>query len=82
MLDLKEVGGKIAECRRARGLTQDELADRLFLSRQAISRWEMGLAAPSIDNLISLCEVLETSFEEILCLDGAQEKRRHQNENQ
>lgn len=69
MLNLKQIGDKICLCRRNAGLTQDDLAETLHLSRQAISRWEQGLAAPSIDNLIELSRLFHTSLEEILCLD-------------
>ena len=42
---------KLVTLRKEKGLTQMELAERLNVSRQAISRWEVGAAVPSIDNL-------------------------------
>lgn len=68
MLDIKKVGEKIASCRKANGMTQDELAESLFLSRQSVSKWEKGLAVPSIENVIMLTELFHTTFEDLLCL--------------
>lgn len=70
MLDLKIVGAKIASFRMASGMTQEDLAEALYLSRQSVSKWEKGLAAPSIENLITLTEIFHTSFEELLCLNA------------
>lgn len=69
MIDFVKVGEKIASCRRAMGLSQGELADRLFVTRQALSKWENGLSVPSVDTLFELCQLFGTSFEQLLCLD-------------
>ena len=50
-------------------MTQDELADLLFVTRQALSKWENGKGVPSADTLLALCKIFNVSFEEILCLD-------------
>jgi transcriptional regulator with XRE-family HTH domain len=70
MIDLLAMGKRIAELRGENLLSQEELAARLFLSRQAISNWELGKAAPSIDNVIELSKLFHVSFETILCLDA------------
>lgn len=44
----------LAQTRRERGLTQEELAARLFITRQAVSRWETGATEPGIDRSNSL----------------------------
>lgn len=69
MLDLVLVGKKIHDLRLLNKLNQEELANQLFVSRQAISKWEMGECAPSIDNLIELSHIFNVSFEELLCLN-------------
>jgi len=69
MIDLESMGKKIASLRQAHQLSQDELAERLFVSRQAISAWEVGKSAPSIDNVIELAKIFSVSFEDILCLN-------------
>jgi DNA-binding XRE family transcriptional regulator len=45
------------------------LAEKLFVSRQAISAWELGKSAPSIDNVVELSKMFEVPFEEILGLN-------------
>lgn len=69
MIDLVAVGKKINTLRSQKNLSQDALAEVLLVSRQAISAWETGKAAPSIDNVIELSKIFGVSFEEILCLD-------------
>ena len=52
--------------RRAKGLTQEELAVRLNVVRQTVSKWEQGRSVPDADLLISISEVLETSVSTLL----------------
>jgi len=69
MIDLVRVGEKIAALRAERSMSQEELAQKLYVSRQAVSAWEVGKSAPSIDNVIELARLYKVSFEEILCLN-------------
>lgn len=69
MIDFVRVGNKITEYRKQNMMTQDELAELLFVTRQALSKWENGTSVPSADTLLSLCKIFNVSFEEILCLD-------------
>ena len=73
MLDILAIGHKIHVCRIKNNLSQNDLADKLFVTRQAISRWENGLAAPSIDNLVELIKIFNVSLENLLCLDDKEE---------
>lgn len=57
---------KIKELRKARGLSQEEMAERLHVSRQTISKWEKGLSAPNADYLILLADLFEISVSELL----------------
>jgi len=52
--------------RKAKGLSQEELAVELNVVRQTISKWEQGLSVPDSDMLISLSEILETSVSVLL----------------
>ena len=52
--------------RKSRGLSQEELAVKLNVVRQTISKWEQGLSVPDSDMLISISEVLETSVSTLL----------------
>ncbi len=57
---------KLAELRRSKGLTQKELAETLHVSRQAISRWEVGTAAPSLDNLTYLSQLYGVPLDDLI----------------
>ncbi|WP_041138374.1 helix-turn-helix domain-containing protein [Beduini massiliensis] len=56
----------IKAIRKAKGLSQQELAIKLNVVRQTISKWEQGLSVPDSDMLISISEVLETSVSTLL----------------
>lgn len=73
MLDCIAVGKKIQEYRLKNHYNQEQLAELLYVSRQAVSRWELGLAVPTIDNMIELSRLFAVSFEELLCLNEEQE---------
>src|SRR5699024_1027334 len=56
----------IIKYRKKNGMTQEQLAESLMISRQSISRWELGENLPSIDNLISLSGLLDISLDELI----------------
>lgn len=60
------MGNYIKELRAAQGLTQKELADKIFVTNSAVSKWERGIGCPEITTLPLLAETLETSVEELL----------------
>ncbi len=60
------VGEKIQNCRKELGLSQEELGQKLLVSRQTISLWEKDQTLPTIDNLARLREILGVSVDEIL----------------
>ncbi len=66
------VGEKIQMYRKNLGLSQEDLAEKLLVSRQSISLWEKGQTFPTIDNLIRLKEIFGVSVDEIL--DVAKDK--------
>ena len=57
---------KLQELRKSRGLTQEELAEALFVSRTAISKWESGRGYPSIDSLKEISRFFSVSIDELL----------------
>ena len=61
------ISEKIQYYRKKAGLSQEELAKMLFISRQTISLWETGQTLPTIDNLIKLREIFGVSLDTILC---------------
>lgn len=64
--DDMEFNEKLQELRKARGLTQEELAEALFVSRTAISKWESGRGYPSIDSLKQIANYFSISIDELL----------------
>lgn len=59
---------KIIQARKAKALTQEDLAEAVGVSRQAVSKWETEEAKPDIDKLVAICKVLDLSMD-YLCLD-------------
>lgn len=60
------ISEKILTLRREKGWSQEKLGEMLGLSRQAVSKWEAGSAAPTVDNLIELARVFGVSVDELL----------------
>lgn len=65
-LDKKRFGAFVAELRKEKGYTQKELAEKLFLSDKAVSKWETGVSIPDTPLLIPLAEVLGVNVTELL----------------
>lgn len=65
-LDKANFGKFLAEQRKAKGYTQKTLAEKLFVSDKAVSKWERSLSMPDISLLIPLAEILEVSVTELL----------------
>ena len=67
------LGSKLAEARRAKNLTQEQLAEQLEVTRQAVSRWESDAAYPETDKIVRMARILEVSCDYLL-QDGVDEK--------
>ncbi len=61
------IGEKIIQLRLAKDISQEQLAEKVSVSRQSVSKWEMGQALPQIDKVIQLCELFGISTDELLC---------------
>ena len=59
------VGEKIAHLRIAANISQEELAEKIDVSRQSISKWEMNQATPQIDKILVLCDLFNISADEL-----------------
>lgn len=86
-------GNKISSCRKKAGMSQEALAAKLNISRQAVSRWETGEALPDTEKIIQLSKLFHVSTDYLLLdeieepmagenltnvrMDSAKEKRRH-----
>ena len=78
-MDQIKIGAFIQRTRKARNLTQRELAERLAISDKTVSKWETGSGLPEVGLMLPLCEQLGISVNELLSgesLDGAQYRRR------
>lgn len=61
-----EIGNYIKDLRKRKGLTQKDLADKLNISFQAVSKWESGESLPDTSIILDLCEILETTSDLLL----------------
>ena len=75
-----EFGEKLQELRKARSLTQEQLAEALYVSRTAVSKWESGRGYPSIDSLREVSRFFSVTIDELISPDDvvsvAQAERR------
>ena len=87
------IGNKISSCRKKAGMSQEVLATKLNISRQAVSRWETGEAVPDTEKIIQLSKLFHVSTDYLLLdeieepladenpaniqIDSTKEKRRH-----
>ncbi len=68
-----EIANRLVELRKKKGMSQEELAAKLGLSRQAVSKWERAEASPDTDNLICLAKLYGVSLDELLETDKSVE---------
>ena len=64
-----EFNEKLQELRKSKGLTQEELAESLFVSRTAVSKWESGRGYPSIDSLKEIARFFSVTIDHLICSD-------------
>ena len=62
-------GQRLARLRKQKGLTQDEIADKIGISPQAVSKWENDISSPDITIILSLSDILDVSTDELLGKD-------------
>ena len=61
-----ELGGQIRKYRDALGLSQEELAEKIFVTRQSVSNWENGKTYPDLQSLLRLSELFRLSLDELI----------------
>lgn len=76
-MDQIKIGKFIAEQRKSKNLTQSQLAEKLFITDKAVSKWERGKAMPDSSIMLKLCEILEISVNDLL--SGAKTQNDEQN---
>lgn len=57
---------RLYELRKQKGLSQEELADRLNVSRQTLSKWELGVTTPELEKAVQLSDFFEISLDELI----------------
>lgn len=61
-----EFNNKLYNLRKQKGLSQEELANRLNISRQTVSKWEVGESTPDMEKLVALSDLFEISLDELV----------------
>ncbi|MBQ1467213.1 MAG: helix-turn-helix transcriptional regulator [Solobacterium sp.] len=76
-MDLMKIGRFLQDLRREKGITQEELAEKVGVARRTVSRWETGSNMPDLDILIELSDYYDVELREIL---NGERKSEHMNE--
>ena len=76
-----ETANKLLQYRKASGLSQEELAEKIGVSRQAVSKWERAEASPDTDNLILLAKIYGVTLDELLIGDPATTLNKEKEDN-
>lgn len=63
---MKSIGETIAYLRKEKGMTQNELAEKMNVTDKAVSKWERDLSCPDINTISKLADILDISVEELL----------------
>ena len=66
MTNGEALGNKLYELRKQAGLSQEAFAEKLGVSRQAVSKWECGASLPDTDNLITIADLYNVSLDELI----------------
>lgn len=75
------IGEKIFELRKSRNLSQEEVAEKLNVTRQTVSKWETNQSTPDFDKIVPLCELFEISTDELLKGEKKEENNKIQENN-
>ena len=61
---------KIYQLRKSKGMSQEELAEKVGVTRQAVSKWEMGTSVPELDTLVALAKCFDVTTDYLLSIDA------------
>ena len=75
-MEKQTLGQKIAELRKAKNMTQLELANKLNITDKAVSKWERDISCPDINTFPKLAEILEVSVDELLQANSPKEEKK------
>ena len=71
---MESLAQRLQQLRRQKGLSQENLAEQLGVSRQAVGKWESGAAVPELEKLLELCRLLDTDLNTLLGLESRAEQ--------
>lgn len=74
------IGDMILKLRKEKGLSQEEVAEKLNVTRQTVSKWETGESKPDFDKIIPLCDLFSITTEELLRGKRIEQKQEKENE--
>ena len=74
MREQQTLGRRIQEARKAAGLSQESLGERLGVSRQAVSKWESDASVPDLENLIAMSRIFGVTIGALLGMEPAAEE--------
>ena len=69
-----KIANRLLEFRKKSGLSQEELAEKLNITRQSVSKWERAESAPDTDNLIELAKIYGVTLDDLLNVDKPMEQ--------
>lgn len=75
-----DIGEKLFELRKGKNLSQEEVAEKLNVTRQTVSKWETNQSTPDFDKIMPICELFEISTEELLTGKKPEEKVEEKSE--
>lgn len=78
-MDLIKIGKYIAFCRKKKNLTQEQLAEKLYITDRAISKWENGICLPDAGNMPLLCEILDITINDLFSGEVVDMKDKEKN---
>jgi len=61
-----EIGSKINQLRKLSGMTQEQLAEKLNVSRQTISKWELDSSSPDLESIVKISRIFHVSLDDLL----------------
>lgn len=65
-----EIGEKIRQIRKLSGLTQEQLAEKMSISRQTISKWESNITTPDLESIVRFSKLFQVSLDDLLLTEG------------
>ena len=81
-MDLNKIGKFISDKRKESGLTQSQLAEKLFVTDRAVSKWERGKSLPNTESMIELCKIFNISLTELINGETSLSNTVNETENQ